>query len=171
MARITIEELYRGEKYNIMGTVVSKSLMLDVDEETEDGRTWIEKEIVRQTILAMLKIKQNGDCISDKELGHVVAVFDADVIMKQEGGLSRELGVIALTAMKYALKHRSNAMDIIECVMIFLPYIDERSLDDMSRALFERAAVTDPEKSWINKHWLHLQAQVERELDERRKQQ
>ena len=74
MAKITIEELYCGDKYSIMGAVTAKALTLGIDERTEDGRTWIEMELVRQTIVAMLKLNQNGDCISDKELGDAVAV-------------------------------------------------------------------------------------------------
>jgi len=41
MAQITIEELYRGEKYDIMGAVTAKALLLSVDERTACGRTWI----------------------------------------------------------------------------------------------------------------------------------
>ena len=74
MAKITIEELYRGEKYDIMSAVAVKAMTLGIDERTEDGRTWIEMELVRQTIVAMLKLNQNGDCISDKELGETVTV-------------------------------------------------------------------------------------------------
>ena len=47
MARITIEELYRGEKYDNMSAVTAKALMLGIDERTEEGRTWIEMELVR----------------------------------------------------------------------------------------------------------------------------
>ena len=78
MEKITIEELYHSEKYNIMSAVAAKAMTLGFDERTEEGRTWIEMELVRQTIVAMLNVNQNGDCISDKELGDAVAVFDAD---------------------------------------------------------------------------------------------
>ena len=74
MAKITIEELYRGDEHNIMSAVTAKALTLGVDERTEDGRTWIEMELVRQTIVTMLKLNHNGDCISDKELGDAVTV-------------------------------------------------------------------------------------------------
>ena len=39
MAKITIEELYRGEKYDIMSAVAVKTMTLGIDERTEDGRT------------------------------------------------------------------------------------------------------------------------------------
>lgn len=58
MAKITIEELYRREKYDIMGAVTAKALALGINERTDDGRTWIEMELVRQTIIAMLKLNK-----------------------------------------------------------------------------------------------------------------
>ena len=36
MAKITIEELYRGEKYDIMSAVTAKALQLGIDERTEE---------------------------------------------------------------------------------------------------------------------------------------
>ena len=69
MAKITIEELYRGEKYDIMSAVAVKAMTLGVDERTEEGRTWIEMELVRQTLIAVEKMKKNGDCIAEGELG------------------------------------------------------------------------------------------------------
>ena len=69
MAKITIEELYHGEKYDIMSAVTAKALQICIDERTEDGRTWIEMELVRQTLIAAEKMKKNGDCIAEEELG------------------------------------------------------------------------------------------------------
>ena len=43
MAKITIEELYRGEKYDIMSAVTAKALQLGIDERTEEvehGSRW-----------------------------------------------------------------------------------------------------------------------------------
>ena len=74
MAKITIEELYRGDKYDIMSVVTAKALILGIDERTEDGRTWIEMELVRQTLIAVEKMKKNGDCIAEGELGDAVTV-------------------------------------------------------------------------------------------------
>ena len=69
MAKITIEELYRGDKYNIMSAVAVKAMTLGVDERTEEGRTWIEMELVRQTVIAIEQMKKNGDSIAEDELG------------------------------------------------------------------------------------------------------
>ena len=72
MAKITIEELYRGENYDIMSAVAVKAMTLGIDERTEDGRTWIEMELVRQTLIAVEKMKKNGDCIAEEDLGETV---------------------------------------------------------------------------------------------------
>ena len=74
MAKITIEELYRGEKYDIMSAVAVKAMTLGIDERTEEGRTWIEMELVRQTLIAVEKMKKNGDCMAEGELGDAVTV-------------------------------------------------------------------------------------------------
>ena len=74
MAKITIEELYRGEKYDIMSAVAVKAMMLGIHELTEEGRTWIEMELVRQTVIAIEQMKKNGDCIAEGELGDAVTV-------------------------------------------------------------------------------------------------
>ena len=74
MAKITIEELYRGEKYDIMSAVAVKAMTLGIDERTEEARTWIEMELVRQTLIAVKKMKKNGDCIAEGELGDTVTV-------------------------------------------------------------------------------------------------
>ena len=65
MAKITIEELYRGDKYDIMSAVTARALRLGVDERTEEGWTWIEMELVRQTEIAIEQMKKNGDRIAE----------------------------------------------------------------------------------------------------------
>ena len=75
MAKITIEELYRGEKYDIMSAVAVRAMTLGVDERTAEGRMWIEMELVRQTVIAIEQMKKNGDCIAEGELGDAVTVF------------------------------------------------------------------------------------------------
>ena len=72
MAKFTIEELYCGDKYNIMSAVAVKAMTLGIDERTEEGQTWIEMELIRQTVIAIEQMKKNGDCIAEGELGDVV---------------------------------------------------------------------------------------------------
>ena len=74
MAKITIEELYRGDKYDIMSAVAVKAMTLGIDERCEESRTWIEMELVRHTLIAVEKMKKNGDCIAEEELGDAVTV-------------------------------------------------------------------------------------------------
>ncbi len=69
MAKITIEELYREERYDILSAVTTKARRLGIDERTEEGRTWIEMELVRQTVIVIEQMKKNGDCIAEGELG------------------------------------------------------------------------------------------------------
>ena len=74
MAKITIEELFYGDKYGIMGEVV-KQVFAQQDEFIADLHTFRELEIVRQTLIAVKKMKKNGDCIAEGELGDAVTVF------------------------------------------------------------------------------------------------
>ena len=74
MAKFTIEELYCGDKYNIMSAVAVKAMTLGIDERSEEGQTWIEMELVRQTVIAIEQMKKNGDCVAEGELGDTVTV-------------------------------------------------------------------------------------------------
>ena len=74
MAKITIKELYYGDRY---------AAMREVAKAIEDNPLWVnaqdrdairELEIVRQTLIATEKMKQNGDCIAEEELGSTVAI-------------------------------------------------------------------------------------------------
>ena len=67
MAKITIEELFYGDKYGVMGEVV-KQVFARQDEFVADPHTFRELEIVRQTLIAVEKMKKNGDCIAARWL-------------------------------------------------------------------------------------------------------
>ena len=73
MAKITIEELFYGDKYGIMGEVV-KQMFARQDEFIVAPHTFRELEIVRQTLIAVVKMKKNSDCIAEGELGDTVTV-------------------------------------------------------------------------------------------------
>ena len=73
MAKITIEELFYGDKYGIMGEVV-KQVFARQKEFVAAPHTFRELEIVRQTLIAVEKMKKNGDCIAEGELGDAVTV-------------------------------------------------------------------------------------------------
>ena len=71
MAKITIEELFYGDKYGVMGEVV-KQVFARQDEFVADPHMFRELEIVRQILIAVEKMKRNGDCIAEGELGDAV---------------------------------------------------------------------------------------------------
>ena len=63
MARITIEEVYGGEKYDVMSAVMADYLKNGRPEEY-DERTWLDMLIVKHTLNAAEKMKIEGDSIS-----------------------------------------------------------------------------------------------------------
>ena len=68
MSKITGEELFYGDKYGVMGEVV-KQVFARQDEFVAYPHTFRKLEIVRQTLIAVEKMKRNGDCIAEGELG------------------------------------------------------------------------------------------------------
>ena len=63
MARITVEEVYRGEKYGVMSTAMAEYLANGHPAEY-DERTWVEMLIVKHALIAADKMKLEGDSIS-----------------------------------------------------------------------------------------------------------
>ena len=78
MAKYTIEELYRGDRYSIFSAVGAKAIRSGIDLHTADGQTWLEMELIRQTFITAEKMIQNGDCIAEGELGDAVTVSASD---------------------------------------------------------------------------------------------
>ena len=71
MARITLEELYRGEgtgaKYGasgIMGAVMKDVLSRGIPA-NYDRQTWLELLLVKHTLIAAQQMKLEGDCVSE----------------------------------------------------------------------------------------------------------
>ena len=75
MAQITIKELYYGDKYAVMSEVFKTLFLASPNKAGVDEQTAIELEIVRQTLIAVEKMKRNGDRISEFSLGNTVTVF------------------------------------------------------------------------------------------------
>ncbi len=61
MAQIKIEELYHGDKYNVMGNALAE--LMKEGKETNDTRTVLELMLVKHTVLAVKKAQANGDTI------------------------------------------------------------------------------------------------------------
>ena len=58
MARLTLEELYYGDKYNIMGNAAAEMLCRGV---CEDEQTQVELCLVKHALLAVRRMKEEGD--------------------------------------------------------------------------------------------------------------
>lgn len=63
MARVTVEEIYRGEKYDVMGAATADYLMNGRAAEY-DERTWLDMLLVKHTLIAAEKMKNEGDTVS-----------------------------------------------------------------------------------------------------------
>ena len=63
MARITIEEVYNGEKYGVMSAAMAEYLK-DGRPAEYDERTWVEMLLVKHALIAADKMKSEGDSIS-----------------------------------------------------------------------------------------------------------
>ena len=74
MAKITIKELYYGDRYAIMREVAKAIEGNPLWANARDRDAIRELEIVHQTLIATEKMKQNGDCIAEEELGGAVAI-------------------------------------------------------------------------------------------------
>lgn len=67
MAQMSLEELYRGEgageKYGILGKVM-KDFFENGSPPEYDERTWLDMLLVKHTLMAADKIKNEGDTVS-----------------------------------------------------------------------------------------------------------
>ena len=63
MSHITVEEVYRGDKYNFIGKVIKDYLSCGRPIEY-DKRTWIEMLIVKYAIIAAEEMIKEGDLVS-----------------------------------------------------------------------------------------------------------
>ena len=64
MSRMTVEEVYRGEKYDVMSAATADYLMNGLPAEY-DERTWLEMPLVKHALIAAEKMKNEGDMVSD----------------------------------------------------------------------------------------------------------
>ena len=67
MARMSLEELYRGEsageKYGILGEVM-KDFLQNGRAAEYDERTWLDMLLVKHALIAAEKMKNEGDTVS-----------------------------------------------------------------------------------------------------------
>ena len=80
MAQITVEEVYSGEKYDVMSAVMADYLDNGRPQEY-DERTWLDMLIVKHTLIAADKMKFEDDSISgmtDGESSYSYVRWDND---------------------------------------------------------------------------------------------
>lgn len=65
-----------------MSEVFKTMFLASPNKASVDEQTALELEIVRQTLIAVGKMKKNGDCIADGELGDAVTV---SIIRAEDG--------------------------------------------------------------------------------------
>lgn len=63
MARMTVEEVYRGKKYDVMSAATADYLMSGRPMEY-DERTWLDMLLVKHALIAAEKMKSEGDTVS-----------------------------------------------------------------------------------------------------------
>ena len=63
MVRMTVEEVYRGEKYDVMSAATADYLMNRRSSEY-DERTWLDMLLVKHALIAVEKMKNEGDTVS-----------------------------------------------------------------------------------------------------------
>lgn len=63
MARITVEEVYNGAKYDVMSAAMAEYLRNWCPPEY-DERTWLEMLLVKHALIAAEKMKNEGDTVS-----------------------------------------------------------------------------------------------------------
>ena len=66
MAKLTVEEIYRGDKYNVIGNVFRElmSLFKDIGS-LEDSQTATELLVCKHTLIAAKKMIEEGGLIPD----------------------------------------------------------------------------------------------------------
>lgn len=69
MAKYTIEDIYRGDKYSIESDVFVEALRrLQNGEPASVVKSELNKMYIKHTLLTLQKMKSEGDCISDNEV-------------------------------------------------------------------------------------------------------
>ena len=63
MARMTVEEVYRGEKYGVMSAATADYLNNGRPAEY-DERTWLDMLLVKHALIASEKMKNEGGTVS-----------------------------------------------------------------------------------------------------------
>ena len=82
MAKITIKELYYGDKYAVMSEVFKTMFLASPNKAGVDEQTALELEIVRQTLIAVKKWKRTVTVLPRVNSGMRSPFLYAEVLMK-----------------------------------------------------------------------------------------
>ena len=168
MAKITIKELYYGDKYAVMSEVFKTIFLASPNKAGVDEQTALELEIVHQTLIAVEKMKKNGDCIVEGELVDTVTVSVSEPIsidIKDE-----DFGAVLICAVRYCLGRQTYMPGlIIGYVTPLLPHISDNTLRCMETDLskpdlyggFGHEKIDEP-------IWIKFRCNVQEEIQRRK---
>ena len=168
MAKITIKELYYGDKYAVMSEVFKTMFLASPNKAGVDEQTALELEIVHQTLIAVEKMKKNGDCIVEGELVDTVTVSVSEPIsidIKDE-----DFGAVLICAVRYCLGRQTYMPGlIIGYVTPLLPHISDNTLRCMETDLskpdlyggFGHEKIDEP-------IWIKFRCNVQEEIQRRK---
>ena len=127
MAKITIKDLYYGDKYAVMSEVFKTMFHASPNKAGVDEQTALELEIVRQTLIATEKMKKNGDCIAEGELGDAVTVSVSEPVPIDIK--DKYFGALLICAVRYCLGRQTYMPGlIIGYITPLLPRISDNTL-------------------------------------------
>ena len=167
MAKITIEELFYGDKYGVMGEVV-KQVFARQDEFIADPHTFRELEIVRQTLIAVEKMKKNGDCIAEEELGDAVTVSVSEPVLVDIK--DKDFGALLICAVRYCLGRQTYMPGlIIGYITPLLPHISDNTLRCMEADLSQPDLYGGFGNEKIDEPiWIKFRCDIQEEIQKRK---
>ena len=167
MAKITSEELFYGDKYGVMGEVV-KQVFARQDEFIADPHTFRELEIVRQTLIAVEKMKKNGDCIAEEELGDAVTVSVSEPVLVDIK--DKDFGALLICAVRYCLGRQTYMPGlIIGYITPLLPHISDNTLRCMEADLSQPDLYGGFGNEKIDEPiWIKFRCDIQEEIQKRK---
>ena len=168
MAIITIKELYYGDKYAVMSEVFKTMFLASPNKAGVDEQTALELEIVRQTLIAVEKMKKNGDCIAEGELGNAVTVSvsePAPIDIKD-----KDFGALLICAVRYCLGRQTYMPGlIIDYITPLLPRISDNTLRCMETDLSQPDLYGGfGDKTIDEPIWIKFRCDIQEEIQRRK---
>ena len=168
MAKITIKELYYGDKYAVMSEVFKTMFLASPNQAGVDEQTALELEIVRQTLIAVEKMKKNGDCIAEGELGDAVTVSVSEPAPIDIN--DKDFGALLICAVRYCLGRQTYMPGlIIGYITPLLPRISDNTLRCMETDLSQPDLYGGFGNKKIDEPiWIKFRCNVQEEIQRRK---